>query len=129
MDTHVIINLFHILIVAPFLLWVGISRGNLPEGVFIGLIVLGIIVALYHSFKAYRRIISGSGYAWVNLIHALWIGPLLLFIGAKKRVVHHGNHVDKGITHTDDVVLDALFIGESRDMGGEWMTAWHGCQR
>lgn len=85
MDTHVIINLFHILLVAPFLLWVGISRGNLPEGVFIGLIVLGIIVALYHSFKAYTRLVGGSGYAWVNLIHALWIGPLLLFIGAKKR--------------------------------------------
>ena len=77
MDSHVIINLFHILLVAPFLLWIGISRGNLPDGVFISLIVLGIVVALYHAFKAYRRIVAGSGYAWVNLIHA--------FIGAKKR--------------------------------------------
>ena len=85
MDSHVIINLFHILLVAPFLLWVGISRGDLPDGVFISLIVLGIVVALYHAFKAYCRIMGGSGYAWVNLIHALWIGPLLLFIGAKKR--------------------------------------------
>ena len=50
-------------------------------------------------------------------------------VGAKKRIVDHGNHVNKGITHTDDVVQNALFIGESRDMGGEGMTAWHGCQR
>ena len=88
MDAHVLVNLFHILLVAPFLLWVGISRGNLPDGVFIGLIVLGIIVTLYHAFKAYRRLVAGSGYAWVNIIHALWIGPLLLFIGSKKREGH-----------------------------------------
>ena len=50
-------------------------------------------------------------------------------ICAKERIVHHGDHVDKGIAHTDDVVLNALFIGESGNVGGEWMTAWHGRQR
>jgi hypothetical protein len=85
MDTRVLINLFHISLVVPFLLWIGISRGNTPDGAYIALIVLGIIVTLYHSYKAWIRFSSNSSYIWVNLIHALWIGPLLLYIGAKKK--------------------------------------------
>jgi hypothetical protein len=85
MDKHVLINLFHILLVAPFFIWVGISRGSVPDGAYIALIVLGIIVTLYHSYKSWVRLSSFSSYVWVNLIHALWIGPLLLYIGAKKK--------------------------------------------
>jgi hypothetical protein len=85
MDTRVILNLFHILLVAPFLIWIGISRGVFPDWVFISLIVLGIFITLYHAYKAFNRYIAGSSYIWVNLIHALWVGPLLLYIGAKKK--------------------------------------------
>ncbi len=85
MDVHVVINLFHILIVAPFLIWVGVSRGQLPDGVFSVLVGLGLFVTLYHAYKAYTRLVAKSGYAWVNLIHALWIGPLLFYIGANKK--------------------------------------------
>ena len=85
MDAYMMINLFHIFLVAPFLIWVGITRGAVPNAVFITLLVLGIIVTLYHAYKAYARIVAGSGYAWVNLIHALWVGPLLLYIGARKK--------------------------------------------
>lgn len=84
MDSRIIINLFHIILVVPFFIWVGIRHGNIPNGAFISLIVLGILVTLYHAFKAVRRYLSGSSYIWVNLIHALWIGPLLLYIGAMK---------------------------------------------
>jgi hypothetical protein len=85
MDAHVLINLFHIFLVAPFLIWAGISRGNFPDGGFISLLILGILVTLYHAYKAFVRISSKSSYAWVNLIHALWVGPLLLYIGARKK--------------------------------------------
>ena len=85
MDTHVLINLFHILLIAPFLIWIGISRGVFPEQVFTGLMALGIIVVLYQGYKAYMRYTSGSSYIWVNLIHVLWIGPLLVYIGYKKK--------------------------------------------
>jgi multisubunit Na+/H+ antiporter MnhB subunit len=85
MDARVVINLFHILFVAPFLLWVGISRGNTPDGAFTTLLVLGIIVTLYHAYKSWIRLAAKSSYVWVNLIHALWIGPLLLYIGARKK--------------------------------------------
>ncbi len=85
MDARVILNLFHIFLVAPFLIWVGVSRSSLPDGVFIALLILGIIVTLYHSYKAFNRLMNNSAYAWVNILHALWIGPLLLYLGAKKK--------------------------------------------
>ncbi len=85
MDVHVILNLFHIVLVAPFLIWVGISRGNMPEWVFNMLTILGIVLVIYHGYKAYIRFVKQSNYVWVNLIHALWIGPLLFYIGANKK--------------------------------------------
>jgi hypothetical protein len=85
MDVRVAINLFHIMIVAPFLIWIGVSRGNAPESVYMVLLALGILVTLYHAYKAWIRLASHSSYVWVNLIHALWIGPLLFYIGAKKK--------------------------------------------
>ena len=35
---------------------------------------------LYHIFKVYNYIKQGKGY-WVNLIHILLVGPLLIYIG------------------------------------------------
>ncbi len=85
MDAHLLVNLFHILLVVPFLLWVGISRGSGPDGVYIACLLLGILVTLYHGYKAWVRFGLKSSYVWVNLIHMLWIGPLLIYIGAKKK--------------------------------------------
>ncbi len=85
MDAHVIINLFHILLVAPFLIWVGVSRSNLPDGAFITLLVVGIIVTFYHAYKSWIRFSAKSNYIWVNLIHFLWIGPLMVYIGTRKK--------------------------------------------
>lgn len=85
MDGRVVINLFHILFVVPFFIWIGVSRGNTPEGAFIALLVLGVIVALYHAYKTWIRLAAKSSYVWVNLIHALWIGPLMIYIGTRKK--------------------------------------------
>jgi hypothetical protein len=85
MDIHIIINLFHIILVAPFLIWVGISRGSYPDWVFTLLLTLGVIVILYQGYKSYIRLLTGSNYVWVNLIHVLWIGPLLVYIGYKNK--------------------------------------------
>lgn len=41
---------------------------------------LGIIILFYHIFKVYTYIKQGKGY-WVNLIHILLVGPLLIYIG------------------------------------------------
>lgn len=85
MDYHVLLNLFHILLVVPFFLWVGISRGTLPDGVFTTCLILGLIVFLYHGYKTFVRLQLKSSLVWINLVHFLWVGPLLLYIGAKKK--------------------------------------------
>lgn len=85
MNAHVIINLFHIILVAPFLIWIGVSRANTDINVYTFLLVLGIIVILYQGYKAYTKYMSNSSSIWVNLIHMLWIGPLLVYIGYKKK--------------------------------------------
>jgi hypothetical protein len=85
MDIHVLVNLFHILLVVPFLLWIGVSRGNLPDGAFVACLLLGLLVTIYHGYKTWVRLGLKSSYVWVNLIHFLWIGPLLAYIGMKKK--------------------------------------------
>jgi hypothetical protein len=50
-------------------------------------------------------------------------------VGAKEVIVHHGDHVHKGIADADNVVEDAVFISEGWNMGGKWMTTWHGSLR
>jgi hypothetical protein len=85
MDIHVLLSLFHILLVVPFFLWVGVSRGTLPEGAFTACFIIGLFLVVYHAVKAWIRFQKQSSYLWVNLIHALWIGPLLMYIGARKK--------------------------------------------
>ena len=36
---------------------------------------------LYHIYKAYNHIQQGKG-VWVNLIHIMLVGPLLIYIGS-----------------------------------------------
>lgn len=84
-DPHIMLAVSHILIIAPFLLYVGIQRAAIPGWIYTLLLVLGAFIFLYHGYKAYIRIIKGSTYAWVNLIHVIIVAPLLLFIGFKGR--------------------------------------------
>ena len=75
-----LVHLFHILIVGSLFLYVGIERTNIPSFMFPLLLGLGVIVILYHMFKVYTYMKQGRGY-WVNLIHILLVGPLLVYIG------------------------------------------------
>ena len=80
MDSSSLVHLFHILIVGSLFLYVGIERTNVPTFMFPLLLGLGVIIILYHMFKVYTYMKQGKGY-WVNLIHILLVGPLLLYIG------------------------------------------------
>jgi hypothetical protein len=44
------------------------------------LLGLGLVVIFYHIYKAYNYMQLGKSY-WVNLIHILLVGPLLVYIG------------------------------------------------
>ena len=85
MDAHVIVNLFHVLLVAPLFIWVGIAKSSIPFYVFNFVLILGIIVTLYHAYKTFIRFQKNSGLIWINLIHVLIVGPLLIYVGANKK--------------------------------------------
>lgn len=79
-DKHTIIHLFHILLVGPLFIYVGIKRETIPKLMFPFLLVLGAFITLYHIYLAYNKLKQGQS-AWVNYIHFLIIGPLLVYIG------------------------------------------------
>jgi len=75
--------MFHIFIVAPFLLYVAIVRGQLSPWIFSLLSGLAILLFVFHGYKAVIKWKAQSPSLWVNMIHLLAIAPLLLFIGSK----------------------------------------------
>lgn len=75
-----IIHLFHIIIVGSLFLYVGIVQAKIPSFFYPMLLILGIFIIIYHSYKAYIKIKSGKN-PWVNYIHILLVGPLLIYIG------------------------------------------------
>lgn len=81
---NIFIHLFHILFVGTLFLYVGINREKIPAFIFPLLTYLGIIIILYHSYKAYLKL-SNDKSAWINYIHMFLIGPLLILIGLNGR--------------------------------------------
>jgi hypothetical protein len=48
---HKWIYWFHLLFVAPLLIWIGVSKTTTPTDVFDLLLVLGLVVVVYHFYK------------------------------------------------------------------------------
>ena len=80
MSASLFVRIFHILIVGGLFLYVGTQRDEIPAQLFAGLIGLGVIIVLYHLYKAENKTQHKKSY-WVNLIHILFVGPLLIYIG------------------------------------------------
>jgi hypothetical protein len=85
MDSHLLLSLFHIFAVVPLLLYVAINRADTAKPVYGFLLVLGTIVTLYHAYKGWNRYISGSTALWISVLHFLYVGPLLMYIGYKEK--------------------------------------------
>jgi hypothetical protein len=81
MDKHLLIALFHIALVVPFFLYIGFQRAATPEWVYNVLFGLGLIILAYHGVKAGIKLMAQGMGAWVNIIHALIIAPLIIYIG------------------------------------------------
>jgi hypothetical protein len=81
MDQHVVLSLFHLLIIVPFFLYVGVYRASTHPWVYRALLIVGGMLLLFHGFKFMSRLSSRSDYAYINAIHVLLIAPLLMYIG------------------------------------------------
>jgi len=80
MNTETLVHLFHILIVGTLFLYVGIVREKIPSLMYPNLLALGVIIIVYHMYKVYNYMKADKPY-WVNLIHIILVGPLLVYIG------------------------------------------------
>ncbi len=80
---HIAISVFHILIVVPFFLYVAFVRGQLPPAIFPILLGTGLVIMVYHLYKTLVKWKAHSLSVWVNIIHVLFIAPMMIFIGAK----------------------------------------------
>ena len=85
MDSHLLLSLFHIFAVVPLFLYVAISRANTVTPIYGFLLVLGVVILLYHAYKAWNRYLAGSSMVWVNLIHVFYVAPLLIYIGWREK--------------------------------------------
>lgn len=85
MNSHIVLALLHIFIIAPALISVAIFRSQNPDWVFQILFATGLVVLLYHGYKVIWKIASNTSSAWINLIHVLIVAPLLLYIGSKQK--------------------------------------------
>ena len=76
MNSHVVLHIVHLLVLGPFLLYVGMGY-PIPSWALMG---VGAIIILYQSYKAYAHY-SQKEAIWVNLFHVAIVGPALLAYG------------------------------------------------
>lgn len=78
-----LVQLFHVVLIAPFLIYVGLYRDAVPDMLFrvLGLVAFGLLA--YHMFRAYVN--WRTPRAWINLLHVGIIAPLLLTISYYKK--------------------------------------------
>lgn len=77
---HLFVHLFHIIIVGGLFLYVAIKKDSASKYIFNLLLILGIVILFYHSFRVYSKLKQNKN-PWVNLFHILIVAPLIIFIG------------------------------------------------
>lgn len=100
MDKYFLVVLMHVLVIAPTLMFIGFSRAATPEWLYNVVFGVGLLVLLYHGYKAVGRWTAKSSALWVNLIHVGIVAPLLLWIG------YHGKRTERPAY---DMLLMAAF--------------------
>ena len=76
------IRLFHLLIIGPALVLIGMKPEILPSYSNKIILGVGLFVLAYHLYRAFKKI-SERGFvsAWVNYIHILLVAPVLIVLG------------------------------------------------
>lgn len=81
MDTHFLISLFHIIFVVPLFGYIFYQKAATPDWLYTFIFFLGLFILVYHTLKAVYKYIAKSSSLWVNIIHILFVAPLLIYIG------------------------------------------------
>jgi hypothetical protein len=76
MEKEFYVHLFHIILVGGLFYYIGTRRDEMPKIMFPILIGLGCFIIIYHIYKSLFK-----NDAWVNYIHILIVGPILVYIG------------------------------------------------
>lgn len=80
------INLLHILVLAPMLVYLG--NRNVPQMAEQALIIMGLVVAAYHGYKWWNEP------HWIRLLHVFVVATLLVARGYYGR----SEHIDRTLT-------------------------------
>lgn len=80
-------HIFHVGLIGPLFLYVGLEREAVPDVVFNILGILALVILGYHSYRAWAKLKNGES-AWVNWIHILLVAPLLIIIAYMKKATH-----------------------------------------
>lgn len=81
---HLILNALHAIVLGPAFLYVGIFSETVPDHAYTGIMILGIVILVYHAYKAFYKLKDGKS-AWVNWIHIFLVAPLLIIVGYMKK--------------------------------------------
>ncbi len=81
MDTHLLLAIFHLVLIVPLFLYVGFQRAATPDWLYHVLFGVGLLVFVYHAMKSFTRWVAKSPAVWVNLVHVAIVAPLLVWIG------------------------------------------------
>jgi len=73
------IHLIHILVFSTFLGYIGIEQTKMPKFLYTVILSIGALVIVYHIYKSIFK-----KDAWINYVHILIVGPLLVYIGLYK---------------------------------------------
>jgi len=76
-----VLNLLHLLVLGPVLLYIGLNRLVSPKWLLNLLVVLGVVVILYHGYLLYNS--WDKPWAFIYLIHVLIVGPSLIWVGLR----------------------------------------------
>jgi len=77
-------TLIHVLGIGPLFLYIGIQRDQVPEYIFQFLGIVGLLILIYHSVRAFAALQENKS-AWINWIHIFLIAPLLLLLAYMKK--------------------------------------------
>ena len=83
MDSIIFVHLFHILFVGGLFLYVGIVKNNIPIFLYNFLLILGIFIIIYHSYKIFIKLKDGKN-PWINYFHVILVAPLIIYIGINR---------------------------------------------